>query len=299
MAMNSFRSFQPASDASDASSDVDLSNDLETCSFVSGDEVALYSGDVGAAFEELGVESRECEFTPMDKFVGDMVLVGEALISSAPTPTQLFATMYGKSSGFMARYQSRRKASKVQWDRPSPSQQTPFGAFAKMTCQIPLPVLGLKPFKEFLRMAVCEWEGKPALVVQSCGIIHGGALAGTIRTETVYLFVEGDGDGTIFRAMLKTPPGFMGGKAIDGAKVAFDDFHKSLLHELQTNSFWCNMRVSHAPSNAEAEELENASLLSGNADGESVHHLNSHSRCGGCLDGCVDGFLAVLKTYGT
>jgi hypothetical protein len=155
------------------------------------------------------------------------------------TLDDLFQALYAKSSDFVARFQDRRKTKDVKWTPPQVVQGAPYGFTAGLTCTVPVPILGHRPYTELSRFTFSqEEESKSTLAVQTLGTIDAGWY-GAIRSETIYLFSqEGPGGAVRMQAIGLSPTGAFAYMAIDGYKQALADFRKvsqQLLVELSTN----------------------------------------------------------------
>lgn len=211
----------------------------------------LYHGDLAAAFQETGSPGSQeptGDFTLVSQILCSGVrLCDETRVDAASHPldiTDILPALYGPSSHFMSIYQKRRGGQELQWAPPQIDKKSPWLATGSLSCTVPVPVLGEKPYAEQQRFALCLWDPfendsshrednqsrseVQTLAIQQVGRIQAGRF-GEFRSESLYLFTQVRSPGQLpspirLRAIALEPTGVFAGRALDGYKQALNDF---------------------------------------------------------------------------
>lgn len=194
------------------------------------DKLETFSGSPTACFDALvdNWSLQENPFMPLSQLLEKHVELHDdsRLFPQGVTIHDVFPTLFGASSDLFRRFHERRSDRDLNFQPPQPLVSTgaPWGAVAKLTCKVPLPVLGLCAYKEVSRFVLCSQGEKTTLAVQIMGIASAGRF-GEFPSEMVYLFSQINANSPIrTQVMAPAPSGTFAGRALDGYRKSAADF---------------------------------------------------------------------------
>lgn len=166
-----------------------------------------------------------------------------ALFPASMRLVDVFPALYGSESDLFRRFHERRNDQDVNCSPPQPlvSDGAAWGAVSTLTCKVPIPVLGLKPYKEVQRLALCRDGDELTLAVQTVGTVKAGWY-GDIVSENLYMFSQSPNGPIRFVALVPTPTGRFASMALDGHKKSLADFVAVAKDILQEFTPRCRMR---------------------------------------------------------
>lgn len=227
-----------------------------------------FDGELSAAFASHGQtqtgrarateDGADVDFTPVDLLLGNHVLLCDSADVTPPgcclLVEEILPALFGPDSCFMAKYQEARRGQDVVWVPAQSRAETPWLATAKLSCRVPVPVLGQRPYEEWQRFALCCGRSARAdgatgraavqvqvplrsevaattrtLAVHQVGRIQAGRF-GEFRSESLYLFSQPrtEAGGAVppirLQALALAPSGPFAGRALEGYHKALSDF---------------------------------------------------------------------------
>jgi len=199
-----------------------------------GDHLSAFDGELAQVFSEMPksfVHQDLGEYTPYATLLEDATVICEDVDVTLPSGRDsvaignIFEALFSKHSDFMQRYQRRRHSVDVTYTPPEPQDERPWFAQADLLCNVQIPVLGMRPYHEMQRFALCDDGETTTLAWQQVGVIKAGWY-GPIRSESLYLFTSPTGGSGAVKLKVcgPKPHGRFADKAIEGMEKALADF---------------------------------------------------------------------------
>jgi len=157
------------------------------------------------------------------------------------TVTDIFPALYGAQSDLFRRFHERRNDTDLNFSPPHPfsAEGVSWASVATLACRVPIPILGIKPYKEIQRLVLCRQGEEITLAVQTVGKVVAGWY-GEFVSENVYFFSQPNSKAPIrFKAITPAPTGTFAKSQLDGAKKSLSDFvtvAKEILQDWSANT---------------------------------------------------------------
>lgn len=204
------------------------------------DMLRLFEGSMVDAFEKIPElpEVAPKTFTPAGQLLGDCLELcnDESFLPPGCSMglDRFYLVLFGPVSNFQKRYQARRKTQSADWDVPGPLAVAPWAGVATVRCQVPVPVLGLRPCVEVFRVVMSRERdgGMTTLAMQSVSKVLAGRF-GEFRSEMLSIWTQADSTAPVrMRTVALTPKGSFAGRAVEGHKQALADWKAAALEVL-------------------------------------------------------------------
>lgn len=205
-----------------------------------GDKLQAFAGTPATAFETMVAKQLANEagrtygndnpFMSIDDMLEKKTVLCDGT-DTLPFPEgmtvgDIFPTLYGAQSDLFRRFHERRNDTELNFAPPRPfsAEGAAWASVATLSCKVPIPILGCKPYKEIQRLVLCQQGNEKTLAVQTLGKVQAGWY-GEFGNENLYLFSQTSDRGPIrFQAVAPTPTGRFAGNALDGYKKSLSDF---------------------------------------------------------------------------
>lgn len=201
--------------------------------------LTCFDGSTADAFDTLNnkVEELERKFMPVTQLLENSAMLRDdsKLFQKGVTIENVFSILFGSKSCFCERFHKLRGDKELRFHPPRPlvGEGAPWGAYDKLTCKVPVQVLGLCHYDEVRRFVLCRQRDSVTLAMQQVGKVRAG-FYGEITVELLYLFTQVGNDDTVrMQVFALAPRGYFASQTLEGYRKSVEDFCKVAAEAMQ------------------------------------------------------------------